>query len=182
MRFHEIESERDAVQYIYEVYNPLGYLEFVVDEDRDWWEKAEHFAVAGFTFAAPLHFGSAISTGGYRANLPPMNVIEHMAAVRKFATEVYFYISRKAWSLARLGTSFVGRVAIASAPIAVAAGSAYAQTQVWDEIGDPMTGAVHYSGAGMMSGGSMPVIPSSGSPFLFTSPSWTLESWWDSLW
>ncbi len=38
--------------------------------------------------------------------------------------------------------------------------SAQYQARVWDEIGDPMTGAMHYSGAGTMSGGSLPVVPS----------------------
>ena len=37
--------------------------------------------------------------------------------------------------------------------------SADVQLDTWEDIGDPMTGAVHYSGAGMMSGGSMPVVP-----------------------
>ncbi len=73
----------------------------------------------------------------------------------------------------------VARTAYVTAPIALAAGSAYAQTQVWDEIGDPMTGAVHYSGAGTMSGGSMPVIPGDGGHH---STWFDLGDWWESVW
>ena len=71
MRFKDIEDNRDALQWIGEVYNPFGYIMFAVDEDKDWWEKAEHGAVAYGTFALPLHLGAAVSTGGYWANLPP---------------------------------------------------------------------------------------------------------------
>ena len=38
--------------------------------------------------------------------------------------------------------------------------SAQYQSDVWKHIGDPKTGATHYAGAGSMSGGSMPVVPS----------------------
>lgn len=52
--------------------------------------------------------------------------------------------------------------------------SAQYQSRVWKEIGDPMTGAVHYSGAGTMSGGSMPVV--------LELPTWRdVENWWESL-
>ncbi len=48
--------------------------------------------------------------------------------------------------------------------------------------GGQMSNALHYAGGGMMSGGSMPVVPYSGTgPFRLTSPSWTFESWWNSL-
>ncbi len=76
--------------------------------------------------------------------------------------------------MAQAALPYVGRAVYVSAPIAVAAGSAYAQTQVWDEIGDPMTGAMHYSGAGTMSGGSMPVM--------HELPTWRdVRNWWESL-
>ena len=41
-----------------------------------------------------------------------------------------------------------------------AVSSAQYQSDVWNYIGDPKTGATHYAGAGSMSGGSMPVVPS----------------------
>lgn len=51
--------------------------------------------------------------------------------------------------------------------------SAVAQREVWDEIGDPYTGAIHYSSAGDVgSGGSMPVIHE-----LPSKSGW--KSWWD---
>ncbi len=76
--------------------------------------------------------------------------------------------------MAQAAAPHVVRTAQVAAPIAIAAGSAYAQTQVWDEIGDPMTGAVHYSGAGTMSGGSMPVMNE--------LPTWgDVLNWWESL-
>lgn len=73
--------------------------------------------------------------------------------------------------------------AVFSNPIVSSVSSAVAQAYVWSEIGDPMTGAMHYSGAGTMSGGTMPVITggTGDSPFKFSSPSWTLQSWWESL-
>ena len=49
-----------------------------------------------------------------------------------------------------------------SNPFVSLVSSAAAQAYVWSEIGDPMTGAMHYSGAGTMTGGSMPVIPGDG--------------------
>ena len=58
------------------------------------------------------------------------------------------------------------------APVAIAAGSAYAQRETWKKIGDVKTGAVHYSGSGTMSGGSMPVIGE--------LPTWRdVERWWE---
>ncbi len=56
--------------------------------------------------------------------------------------------------------------------------STVAQAYVWDQIGDPMTGATHYSGAGTMSGGSMPVIPGTGGDHT----TWfDFGDWWESL-
>ncbi len=43
--------------------------------------------------------------------------------------------------------------------VLAAAGSAIAQNLVWDKIGDPMTGSVHYARAGTMSGNRGPVVP-----------------------
>ena len=71
--------------------------------------------------------------------------------------------------------------AIFANPIVSSVSSAAAQAYVWSAIGDSMTGAVHYSGAGTMSGGSMPVVSNDDGFFKFSSPSWTLQSWWESL-
>ncbi len=123
MRFHEIESERDAAQWIFEVYNPFGYVEFVFDEDRDWWEKAEHGAVAYGTFSLPLHFGAAISTGGYWANLPP-GMFARSLAVRKFASEIYFAAARNSWRLVQTIAPYFGNAALVSAPVVAATAGA----------------------------------------------------------
>ncbi len=40
--------------------------------------------------------------------------------------------------------------------------SAIYQHDTWSDIGDSVTGAIHYSGAGGFTGGSMPVIPGDG--------------------
>ncbi len=111
MRFKEIEDERDALQWFGEVYNPFGYLFFIFDEDRDWWEKAEHGAVATATFSLPLHFGAAISTGGYWANLPP-GPIHRMLAGKKFASDVYMGAGRYAARGVRAGA----RAAVRASP------------------------------------------------------------------
>jgi len=57
----------------------------------------------------------------------------------------------------KAGLSF-GRSQVLQNPVLVAGASAAAQAKTWDTIGDPMTGAIHYSGAGQMSGGSMPSV------------------------
>jgi hypothetical protein len=46
---------------------------------------------------------------------------------------------------------------LAAATIALTT-SAVIQREVWQGIGDEMTGAVHFAGGGTMSGGSMPVV------------------------
>jgi hypothetical protein len=44
--------------------------------------------------------------------------------------------------------------------VVVVTASAVAQREVWQNIGDEQTGAIHFAGAGGMSGGSMPVVTS----------------------
>ncbi len=56
--------------------------------------------------------------------------------------------------------ALIGQFARATAPVTSLLASTYAQSKVWEHIGDPKTGATHYSQAGTMSGGSMPVVPS----------------------
>lgn len=63
-------------------------------------------------------------------------------------------------------------------PLALLA-STKIQYETWQDIGDPMTGAIHYSQAGMMTGSSMPVVQadfSSGDPYGFKSW-WTKYGW-----
>lgn len=57
----------------------------------------------------------------------------------------------------KAGMSF-GRSQILQNPVVIGAASMEAQRQTWAQIGDPKTGAIHYSTAGMISGGSMPVV------------------------
>ncbi len=87
--FHELEEKSEIPGYFAEVYNPFGYFTFITSEDKDYSAKAEHAAIAYATFAWPLHFGAAISTGGYWANLPPGIMSQHLA-VRKLTSDVYF--------------------------------------------------------------------------------------------
>jgi hypothetical protein len=46
-----------------------------------------------------------------------------------------------------------------AASSAVLTTSAVIQREVWQNIGDERTGAVHFAGAGGMSGGTMPLVP-----------------------
>jgi hypothetical protein len=76
-----------------------------------------------------------------------------------------------------------GRVAYTALPVVVVTASAVAQREVWQNIGDEQTGAIHFSGAGSMSGGSMPVVSSqdTSDPMGGVDLSWknlkTLFSW-----
>jgi hypothetical protein len=67
-QFHELQSKSEIPGYFGEVFNPFGYYSFVVDPDRDYVEKGEHFLVASTVISAPLMFGAAISGGG--ASMP----------------------------------------------------------------------------------------------------------------
>ena len=58
-----------------------------------------------------------------------------------------------------IGSEFAKGVPYAAASIALVA-SAVAQREVWHVIGDEKTGAIHFSGAGGLTGGSMPVVTS----------------------
>lgn len=99
MRFSEVETGSDAAQYIFEVYNPLGYAGFILDSDRDYLEKAEHMAIASFTIAFPFHFFTAISTGGYWANLPPGTFYRGLA-MKKFTQDMMYAVVRKTATVA----------------------------------------------------------------------------------
>ncbi len=83
MRLREIDSWSDYFQYFFEIYNPFGYLRFLVDDERDWAEKAEHTAAATITIGLPFHAYTAMSTGGYWANLPPGSFYR-AASMKKF--------------------------------------------------------------------------------------------------
>jgi hypothetical protein len=67
-QFHELQSKSEIPGYFGEVFNPFGYYSFVVDPDRDYVEKGEHFFVASTLISAPLMMGAALSGGG--ASMP----------------------------------------------------------------------------------------------------------------
>lgn len=75
------------------------------------------------------------------------------------------------------GLSF-GRTQVLQNPVVIGAASMEAQRRTWESIGDPMTGAIHYSTAGTISGGSMPVITGG---YSFSSPTYTFEDWLSDL-
>ena len=57
-------------------------------------------------------------------------------------------------------SALAGQIFKSVAPLAAIIESTYYQREVWQNIGDEKTGAIHYSGAGDIgSGGSMPVVP-----------------------
>ncbi len=71
--------------------------------------------------------------------------------------------------------------AVMKNPVVWAGAAMVAQRDIWQSIGDEKTGAIHYSAAGSMSGGSMPVVSL---PFYsYKSPDTTLgdavSTWWN---
>lgn len=93
MRLREIDSGPDMLQFYAEVYNPFGYIRFVFQEDRDWWEKAEHAAIATGTVALPFHVLTAMSSGGYWANLPP-GMAYRAASMKRFTHNLFYGFAR----------------------------------------------------------------------------------------
>ncbi len=127
-------------------------------------------------FTLRIAYGTGIGFGGFGwvslVTGTPMPTLFQQSIIRAFGTaqrakNVALFASRAATPLVVLP--------------AAAVTSAVAQREVWEEIGDPSTGAVHYSGAGMMTGGSMPVVSGSNSPYSFSSPSYTLEDLWNDI-
>lgn len=113
MRFTEIDSARDAVLYIGQIYNPFGYIKFAFEEDKDWAEKVEHGLIATGTVAIPFHLLTAMSTGGYWANLPPGSAYR-AASMKKFSHQLMYNFIR---NVAVTGS----RVPMVSAPLLLGA-------------------------------------------------------------
>jgi hypothetical protein len=66
--------------------------------------------------------------------------------------------------------------------LAILAASTILQREYWQDIGDEKTGAIHYSGAGLMTGGSMPVVSGDGRHPNQILPDWDdLVEWWENL-
>jgi hypothetical protein len=101
-------------------------------------------------FALRMAYGTGISTGGFAvASLitgTPMPSMFVQSITRAYGT------AERVRNTAAFAARFAPQVAII--------GSAVAQREVWQQIGDEKTGAVHFAAAGTMSGGSMPVVSS----------------------
>lgn len=111
MRFREIDSGPDVLHYLAQVYNPLGYVRFAFEEDKDWWEKAEHTAIASATVAIPFHVLTAMSTGGYWANLPP-GMSWRAASYKKFTHQLFYNFMRNVIAISSRVPSAVPVVAL----------------------------------------------------------------------
>ncbi len=168
MRAREIDSWADYFQYFAEIYNPFGYLRFAFQEEKDWWEKAEHAAVASATVALPFHALTAMSTGGYWANLPP-GISYRAASMKKFSHQLMY-------NLARSATATASRVPLAVPVAALAVGSAAG----WIATAD-VHGAV---APGVASGIGMPMTPELYSSTASDPTGYRrgLLEWWHSLW
>ena len=154
----------ETVRFWSDVLNPMGYVELIQDPTAEKAkEQALHFAIKSGILTTGAGLVWALSGGGASMGMwfgasPP-------TAGRMFALKADTYRQ-----MVQLGWSY--------GPQIVLVGSTAAQAAVWSEIGDPMTGAVHYSGAGTMSGGSMPVIPGDGGHYT----TWfNFGDWWESL-
>ncbi len=129
-----------------DVFNPMGYVELIQDPSAEKArEQALHFAIKSGLVTTAAAGVWALSGGGASMGMwfgasPP-------TAFRMFALKADTYRQ-----IAKLSWSYGPQIALVA--------STAAQAAVWSDIGDSKTGAVHYSGAGAMTGGSMPVVPS----------------------
>jgi hypothetical protein len=107
-------------------------------------------------FALRMAYGTGIGVGGFAvASLITGTPMPNMFV--QSITRAYGSANR-----ARNVALFASKAATPLVVLpAIAVSSAVAQREVWQEIGDEQTGAVHFAAAGTMSGGSMPVVPSS---------------------
>jgi hypothetical protein len=155
--FEEYEGAPGAVELQLELMNPISQLEIVTDPSLENLIRAAYMpgiGIAGYALVA---------------------VITGEAAPGFWVRRVVGYQNTKAT------VQVAGRFAYAALPVVVITGSAVAQREVWQGIGDQQTGAVHFAAAGTMSGGSMPVVSGSNSPYQFSSPSYTLEDLWNDI-
>lgn len=152
MRAHEVDSWSDYFQYWGEVYNPIGYISFALDEDRDWAEKAEHSAIVYTTIGVPFHIMAALSEGGWALNRPPGHMYRSVA-MKKLVSEYFYKLVRRA-SVLRPSPATLGRLGVV-APVALLA---VAATAGWIATADKH-GAVT---PGVASGIGMPLAPTTG--------------------
>lgn len=126
-------------------------------------EWAEDYAIGllGGGLPSTYHLASAIERGDTEAAMyyagVEAAVLGTQYAFLKFLN--YYQGAKYATSFHHLksGMSF-GRTRLLQNPVVIGAASMEAQRRTWESIGDSMTGAMRYSGAGTMSGGSMPVV------------------------
>jgi hypothetical protein len=134
--FEEYEGAPGAVELQLELLNPISQLEIVTDPSLENLVRAAYMpgiGIAGYALVAKV-------TGE--------------AAPGFWVRRVIGYQNTRAT------VQVAARVAYTALPVIVVTSSAVAQREVWQEIGDEQTGAVHFAAAGTMSGGSMPVVPS----------------------
>ena len=124
------DSPAGAAHFQYDLMNPL-------DTDPD-------------MFALRMAYGFGISTTGFAvASLvtgTPMPSLFVQSITRAYGT------AGRVRNTAAFAARFAPQLAIV--------GSAVAQRETWQVIGDEKTGAVHFAAAGGISGGSMPVVTS----------------------
>ena len=134
--FEEYSGSSGAVQLQLELMNPISQLEIVTDPSLENLVRAAYMpgiGIAGYALVAKV-------TGE--------------AAPGFWVRRVVGYQNTKAT------VQVFGRAAYTALPVVALVGSAAAQRETWQHIGDEQTGAVHFASAGVMSGGSMPVVSS----------------------
>ena len=149
--FEEYDGPSGAIELQLELMNPISQLDIVTDPSLENLVRAAYMpgiGIAGYALVAKV-------TGE--------------AAPGFWVRRVVGYQNMKAT------VQVIGRAAYTSIPVVLLAGSAAAQRETWQYIGDEKTGAVHFAAAGGLSGGSMPVVPSTDT----SSPTGGLS--WESL-
>lgn len=161
MRLSEIDSARDAVLYIGQVYNPFGYIKFAFEEEKDWLEKAEHGAIATATVAIPFHVLTAMSTGGYWANLPPGSAYR-AASMKKFSHQLMYNFLRNVAVTGSSVPTVTVPLLLATPTVVGYAGVSYAASElesipgreheapgIWQMLSAALTGTVGVGKHGM---------------------------------
>jgi hypothetical protein len=123
-------------------------------------------------FALRMAYGTGIGTGGFAvASLitgTPMPNMFVQSITRAYGS------AHRAKNIALLASKAATPLVVLPA---AAVTSAVVQREVWQEIGDEKTGAVHFAGAGGFTGGSMPVVTSQDT----SSPTGDLDLSWSNL-
>ncbi len=123
--------------------SPRGAIEFQFDLMNPFDTNPQMFALRT-AYGTGIGFGGfgmvALITGEAMPSLFQQSVIRAFGKAQRLRNTVVFV------------AKFAPQIALVA--------SAAAQAEVWQEIGDPKTGAVHFAGAGGFIGGSMPVVPS----------------------